>query len=62
MAIFLAQDPVKCKIIMVNNSLQLKNFKYLDSEISYEKYVQDKLAKFAQILRILKNKFKQTLV
>jgi len=30
----------------------------MDSEISYEneKYVQDKLAKFAQILRILNNK------
>jgi len=41
--ILLAQDPVRCKFIMVNKSLkQLKNFKYLGSEISYEneKYVQ----------------------
>jgi hypothetical protein len=42
----------------------IKNFKYLGSEISYEneKYVQDKLAKFAQMLRILNNNCKQTLV
>jgi len=63
--IFLAQDPVRCKIIMVNKSLQqLKNLKYLGSEISYEneKYVHDKLAKFSQILRILNNNCKQTLV
>jgi len=41
--ILLAQDPVRCKFITVNKSLQqLKNFKYLGSEISYEneKYVQ----------------------
>ena len=48
MTIFLAQDPVRCKIIMDNKYLQqLKNFKYLCSEISYEneKYVPRQTSK-----------------
>ena len=48
MTIFLAQDPVRCKIIMDNKYLkQLKNFKYLGSEISYEneKYVPRQTSK-----------------
>jgi len=41
-----------------------KNVKYLWCEISYEneKYILQKLAKFAQILGILNNTFKPTLV
>jgi hypothetical protein len=41
---------------------QVKNFKYLGCEISYEneKYIQQKLAKFAQTVGILKNTFKPT--
>jgi hypothetical protein len=52
------QDPVRCKIIVDNKCLQqVKNFKYLGCKISYEneKYIQQKLAKFAQILGILNN-------
>jgi hypothetical protein len=51
---FLGQDRVTCKIILGNNCLQVKNFKYLDCEIFYEnsKDSQQKLAKFAQILGI----------
>jgi len=62
---FLGQDPVGCKIVAVNKCLQQgKNFKYLGCEISYEngKDIQQKLAKFAQILGILQNTFKPTLV
>jgi hypothetical protein len=42
---------------------QVKNFKYLGYEISYEneKDVPEKVAKFAQILRILNNTFKPNL-
>jgi hypothetical protein len=62
---FLGQDPVRCKIIVGNRRLlQVKNFKYLSCEISYENEndVQQKLAKLAQILGIIKNTFKPNLV
>ena len=44
--------------------LHVNNFKYLGCEISHEngKYVQQKQAKFAQILGIVNNTFKPTLV
>ena len=43
---------------------QVKNFKYLSCEISYEteKDIQQKLAKFSQILGILNNTFQPNLV
>ena len=43
---------------------QVKNLKYLSCDIPYEneKAIQHKVAKFAQILVILNNTFKQTLV
>jgi hypothetical protein len=53
MMAFLGQDPVRCKIIVDNKCLQqVKNFKYLSCEISCgnEKDIQQKPAKFAQIL------------
>jgi hypothetical protein len=62
---FLGQDPVSGKIFAVNKCLQQgKNFKYLGCEIYYEngKDIQQKLAKFAQILGILHNTFKPTLI
>jgi len=62
---FLGQDPVRCKIVAINKCLQQgKNFKYLGCEISYEngKDTQQKLSKFAQILGILHNTFKPTLI
>jgi hypothetical protein len=36
----LGQDPVRCKIVADNKCLQVKHFKQLGSEISYEN-VQD---------------------
>jgi hypothetical protein len=61
---FLGQDPVRCKIIGDNKCLQVKNLKYLGCEISYEneKDIPQKVTKFAQILGILTNAFKPTLV
>jgi hypothetical protein len=62
---FLGQDPVKCKIFVENRCFQnVRNFKYLRCETSCEneKDIQQKLAKFAQILGIEKNTFKPTLV
>jgi hypothetical protein len=61
---FLGQGPVRSEIIVDNKCLQAKNFKYLGCEISNEngKDIQQKLAKFAQILRILNNTFKLILV
>ena len=62
---FLGHDPVRYKIVVDNTCLQHgKNFKYLCCEICYEnkKDIQQKLAKFAQLLAILNNTFKQTLV
>jgi hypothetical protein len=61
---FLGQDPVRSEIILGNKCLQqVKNFKYIGHEIPYEngKDIQQKLAKYSQILRIL-NIFKPTLV
>jgi len=52
---FLGQDPVTCKICVENKCLQqVRNFKYLGCEIFYEneKDIQQKVAKFAQILGI----------
>jgi hypothetical protein len=52
---FLGQDPVACKIFVENRCLQqVRTFKYLGREISSEngKDIQQKLAKFAQILGI----------
>jgi hypothetical protein len=56
------QHPVRCKIIVDNKCLQVKNFKYLVCEISYDnqKDFQQKVAKFAQILGILNNTFEPT--
>ena len=53
---FLGQDPVRCKIVVDNKCLkQVRNFKYGGCESSYEngKDIQQKLAKFAQILVIV---------
>jgi hypothetical protein len=61
----LGQDQVRSKIIVDNKCLQqVKNFKYLGCEISYEdgKDIQQKLAKFVQMLGILKYHFKPILV
>jgi len=58
---FLEEDPVISEMIVGNKCLQqAKNFKYLGCEISYgnEKDIQQKIAKFTQILRILNNTFK----
>jgi hypothetical protein len=47
---FLGQDPVRCNIVVDNKCLQqVKNFKFLDCEISYknEGDIQQKLAKAA---------------
>jgi hypothetical protein len=45
---FSGQDPVRCKIIAVDNKClqQVRNFKYLGSEISYEngRDIQQKLS------------------
>jgi hypothetical protein len=62
---FLGQDPVRCKIMVDNKCLQqVKNFKYIGYEISCEneKDIQQKVAKFYQILGILDNTFKRILV
>jgi hypothetical protein len=62
---FLLQQPVSCKTVVDNNCLQqVRNFKYLNCEISYENEndIQQKLSKFAQILRILNNASKPILV
>jgi hypothetical protein len=61
----LGRDPVRCKIAVGNKCLQKsKDFKYVGCEIFYEngKDMQQKLAQFAQILRIMYNTFKPTLV
>jgi len=62
---FLGQDLIRCKIVVDNKCLQqVKNFKFLSCEISYENEgdIQQKLAKFAQKLGILNNIFKPALV
>jgi len=52
---FLGQVLVRGKFVVDNQCLQVQNFKYLSCEISYEneKAIQQKLAKFAQMLGIL---------
>ena len=63
--VILEQGPLRCEIVVDNKSLQqLTNFKCLGYEISYEneKDIQQKLAKFSQLLGILNNTFKSTLV
>jgi hypothetical protein len=60
---FFGQGPVRRKIILDNKCLQqVKKFKYLGCEISYEneKDIQQEAAKCAQILGILNNTFKPT--
>jgi len=62
---FLEEDPVRIETIVGKKCLQqAKNFKYLGCEISYEneKDIEQKMAKFTQIPRILNNTFKPTLV
>jgi hypothetical protein len=48
----------------VDTFLQVENFKYLNCEISYEseKDIQQKPTEFAQLLGIINNTFKPTLV
>ena len=53
---FLGQNPVRCTVVVDNVCLQqVMNFKYCGCKRSYEndKAIQQKLAKFAQLLRIL---------
>jgi phage major head subunit gpT-like protein len=53
---FLGQYPVRCTIVVDNKCLeQVRNFKYCGCKSSYEndKAIQQKLAKFPQILGIL---------
>jgi len=62
---FLRHQPVSCKIVVDSNCLQqVRNFKYINCKISYknENYIQQKHSKFAQILGILNNTSKPTLV
>ena len=63
--IFSGQDPVRIKVIVDNKCLQqVKNFKYFGCEISYEdgKDIQQKLAKFAEMLGIFNITFNSKLV
>jgi hypothetical protein len=65
MMAYLGQDPLRCKIMVDNKCLQqVKNFKCLNCEVSYEneKDIQQKITKFAPILGIVSNTFKQNLV
>jgi hypothetical protein len=61
---FLGQHSVRCKIAVDKCLQAVKYFKYLGCEISYknEKFIQQKLVKFSEILGILNNTFKPTLV
>jgi len=61
---FMGQHSVRCKIAVDKCLQAVKNFKYLSCEISYknEKFIQRKLVKFSEILGILNNTFKPTLV
>ena len=61
---FLGEEQVICKIIVDYECLQVKNFKYLGCETSYEneKDIQQNTAQCSQILRILNNTFKLTSV
>jgi hypothetical protein len=60
---FSGQDSLRCKILVNNKCLQVKNFQYLGCEISLEsgKHIQQKLVKFVQILGIRNNISKPTL-
>jgi hypothetical protein len=61
---FLGRDPERCKITVGNKCLpQVKNFKYLTCEISYENenlYIKKIPGKFDQIPGILNSTFKPT--
>ena len=60
---FLGQNPVRCTVVVDNVCLQhVMNFKYCGCKSSYknDEVIQQKLAKFAQLLRILN--FKPTSV
>jgi len=53
---FLGQNPVRCTVVVDNVGLQqVMNFKYCGCKSSYQndKVIQQKLAKFAHLLRIL---------
>jgi hypothetical protein len=63
----LGQEPIRCKISVnnkCNKTQQVNSFKYLGCGNSYvnHKDNQQKLAKFPERQRILKNNFKPTLV
>jgi hypothetical protein len=62
--IFRTRPCIRCKIVVDNKFLQqVNNFKHLSCEISFEsKKDQQKVTKFSQILGILNNIFKPTLV
>jgi hypothetical protein len=63
--VLLGQDPARCKIVVYNECLeQVRNFKQLRCEISNENEndIHQKLSKFSQILGILNNAFKPTMV
>jgi hypothetical protein len=62
--VFLGKDPVGYKFVVDNKCLQkVQYFKYFGYEVSYEngKDIQQKLAKFAQILVIQNNTLTPTL-
>ena len=62
---FLRHQPVRYKTVVNNNCLQqVRNFKYLNCEVSYENEhdIEQKLSKFPQILGILNDTSKPTLV
>jgi hypothetical protein len=57
------QEPVRCKILVNNKCLQVKNFQYLGYEISRGSgtHIQQTLVTFVHILGIRNNAFKPTL-
>ena len=61
---FVGQDPERCEIFVDNKCWQqAKKFKYFGCDISYESEndIQQKLAKFLQMLGNLSNVFKPSL-
>jgi hypothetical protein len=64
--VFFGQDPLSCSKIIVDNKFlqQIKNFKYLCCEIACENEngIQQQPANVSQILGILNNNFKVTLI
>jgi competence transcription factor ComK len=63
--VFLGQDPVRCKIVVDNGCLkQVRNFKYLRCEISYENEqdIELNISKCSQVLGILNKAFNPTIV